>query len=183
MKKIILGLAISLCLACSDSNQQKINETIDKTGDSLNSKLNKLNDTLKAAKERTIDKIPKVKIGVERTIPISLQWISFQNRGKAKLMKQEDDWYSIKGEHTNNDNEFLKIEGRIKRIDALKLQFEGTIITYIKSNNGGVPCEKKGNQVFSKKAGRDYYRLQNMENCAGGKLLDYVDLYELDRIL
>jgi hypothetical protein len=180
MKKIFLYFSICLCFACSDSNQQKVNKAIDKTGDSLSSKLSKLNDTLKAAKERTIDKLPKVKIGVEHTVPIALQWIGSPNRGKASLMKQDDDWFSLKGEQTNQDNEFLKIDGRLKRIDEFKLQFEGTIITYIKANNGGVPCEKKGSQIFLKKGDRKYYRLQNMVNCEGGRLLDYVDLYEID---
>lgn len=183
MKKIVLCIVISLCFACSDRNQQKVNEAIDKTGDSLNSKLNRLNDTLKAAKERTIDKIPKIKIGVAHTIPISLQWISFKAQGDAKLMKQDEGWYSIKGEQHNQENEFLKIDGRIKRIDPSRLQFEGTIITYVKMNNDGKPCEKKGSQTFLKKNDRTYYRLQNMENCAGGRLVDYVDLYNLDGIL
>ena len=173
MKKIFYGVIICLAVACSENKQEKVEDAISKTSDSLKSKLGKLNDTLNKA----IDKIPKVKVEVERTIPISLQWISFEKQGKAKLIKAGDGWFTIAGEQTNANNEFLKIDGKIKRLNADQLSFEGTVITYIKDNNGGVPCEKKGAQIFSKKGDRKYYRLQNMENCEGGKVLDYVDLY------
>ena len=185
MKRIFLGLAICLGLACTEAKQNKIENAIDKTGDSLNSKLNKLNDTLNKVKENVANSIPKVKIEIEKTIPISLQWISFetQKQGKATLTKSDDGWFIIKGEQENDNNEYLKINGKIKRTDKLTVTFEGTVITYVKSNNGGVPCEKNGKQVFAKKGDRSYYRLQNMENCAGGRLLDYVDLYNLDQVL
>ncbi|RZL32114.1 MAG: hypothetical protein EOO96_14785 [Pedobacter sp.] len=185
MKKIFLGLIICLCLACTEAKQDKVEDAISKTSDSLNSKLNKLNDTLNKVKENVANSIPKVKIEIEKTIPISLQWISFesQKQGKATLTKSDDDWFVIKGEQENDNNEYLKINGKIKRIDKFTMSFEGTIITYVKSNNGGTPCEKNGKQIFSKKGDRSYYRLQNMENCAGGRLLDYVDLYNLDKTL
>jgi len=184
MKKIFLGLAVCLGLACTEAKQDKVEDAISKTSDSLNSKLNKLNDTLNKVKDNVVNSIPKVKIEIEKIIPISLQWISFegQAQGKATLAKSNDGWFVIKGEQENDKNEYLKIKGKIKRIDKLTMSFEGTIITYVKSNNGGVPCEKNGKQVFSKKGDRTYYRLQNMENCAGGRLLDYVDLYDLDKI-
>ncbi|TKC05682.1 hypothetical protein FA048_18390 [Pedobacter polaris] len=183
MKKIFLGVLVCLGLACSEAKQDKVENAIAKTSDSLNSKLNKLNDTLNKVKDDVANKIPKVKIEIERSIPISLQWISFENQGKATLSKENDGWFTIKGEQTNTNNEFLKINGKIKRVDQQTISFEGTIITYIKTNNGGAPCEKTGKQVFSKKGERRYYRLQNMENCAGGRLLDYVDLYDLDNKL
>lgn len=183
MKKIFLGLIVCLGLACSDNNQQKVTQAITKTSDSLKAKLNRLNDTLNGVKDDVAKKIPKVEIVVKKNIPISLQWISFKTQGNATLEKQGDGWFNIVGEQTNNNNEYLKIDGKIKRIDQFNISFEGTIITYIKTNNGGVPCEKTGKQVFSKKAERKYYRLQNMENCAKGRLVDYVDLYDLDNIL
>lgn len=185
MKKIFLGLVVCLGLACSDAKQNKVEDAITRTSDSLNAKLNKLNDTLKKVGDDVKNKIPKVKIEIERTIPISLQWIGMManDQGKAQLTKQEDGWFSIKGEQTNANNEFLKINGKLKRIDANNISFEGTIITYIKTNNGGAPCEKNGKQTFLKKGERTYYRLQNMTNCEGGSLVDYVDLYNLDGIL
>ena len=185
MKKIFLGMFICLGLACSDAKQDKVENAISKTSDSLNAKLNKLNDTLKKVGDDVVSKIPKVKIEIEKSIPISLQWIGMgtEAQGNASLSKQNDGWFTIKGEQTNTNNEFLKINGKLKRIDANNISFTGTIITYIKSNNAGAPCEKIGKQTFFKKGDRNYYRLQNMENCEGGRLLDYVDLYNLDKII
>ena len=185
MKKIFLGIIVCLGLACSDAKQNKVEDAISRTSDSLNAKLNKLNDTLKKVGDDVKNKIPKVKIEIERTIPISLQWIGMMPnaQGKAQLIKQNDDWFSIRGEQTNTNNEFLKINGKLKRIDASTISFEGTIITYIKTINGGAPCEKTGKQNFLKIGDRSYYRLQNMENCEGGKVVDYVDLYNLNEVL
>jgi hypothetical protein len=183
MRKIFLGLALFLFVSCSESNQQKVDDAVAKSGDSLKSKLNKLNDTLREGAKDVMEKIPKVKIDIERNIPISLQWISLQDRGNAKVGKEADGWKTIKGEQTNKNNEFLKIDGKIKRIDEFNIKFTGTIITFVKGNNKGAPCEKNGEFVFLKKADRSYYRLQKMENCEGGNVVDYVDLYELDKAL
>jgi hypothetical protein len=183
MKKIILSLTILIFMGCSESNQEKIDKAVSKSGDSLKSKLNKLNDSVRENSKELINKIPKIKVEVERTIPISLQWISFNDRGTAKMSKGDDGWYTLNGEQTNKSNEFLKINGKIKRIDRFNLKFSGTIITYVKSNNGGVPCEKTGEFNFLKKGDRANYRLQKMENCSGGKVLDYVDLYNIDEVL
>lgn len=183
MKKIFLGLLICIGLACSEAKQDKVEDAISKTGDSLSSKLNKLNDTLNKVRDNVAKKVSNVEINIKRTIPISLQWIGFENQGKAEVVKQSDGSFTISGEQTNSSNEFLKINGKIKRLNASQVSFVGTIITFVKINNGGVPCEKTGEQVFLKKGDRKYYRLQNMENCSGGKVLDYVDLYDLNDVL
>lgn len=176
-------MLILFCFSCSESKQSKVEDAISKTSDSLVSKLNKVNDTLNGVKEDIERNIPKIKIEKYQEIPISLQWISFEKTGTARLVKADDDWYTIKGEQTGSQNEYLKIDGKIKRMDKNHLAFTGTIITYIKSNNGGKPCEKIGMQTFLKKSDRAYYRLQKMENCEGGRLVDYVDLYSLDQYL
>ncbi len=183
MRKIFLGMMVCFALACSEAKQDKVENAINRTGDSLNSKLNKLNDSLNKVKNDVARKIPKIEIAVKKTIPISLQWISFNTPGKAELEKLSDGWFAIKGEQTDSNNEYLKIEGKIKRLNNTQISFNGTIITYVKSNNGGVPCEKRGDQIFLKKGDRKYYRLQKMENCAGGRLVDYVDLFDLDEVL
>ncbi|WP_148042814.1 hypothetical protein [Pedobacter jejuensis] len=183
MKKILIALVICLGFGCSENNQKKVDSVIDDTSDSLVAKVDQVGDSLKRVKDDIKSKIPKFKIDVIKTIPISLQWISFEKQGSAQLKKQSDGWFSIKGEQTNANNEFLRLDGKIKRLDANQLSFEGTIITYIKDNNGGKPCEKTGTQIFAKKGDRNYYRLQNMENCSGGKVLDYVDIYDVDQVV
>lgn len=183
MRKTILYILLLVTFSCSDTNQKKVEKAISKTSDSLISKLDKVNDTLKGVTKNIKKNIPKVSVERYQNIPISLQWIGFDKPGSAKLSKANDDWKTIKGEQTNENNEYLKIDGKIRRIDQNRISFVGTIITYVKHNNSGKPCEKSGEQVFLKKNERKYYRLQNMENCAGGRLLDYVDLYELDNYL
>ncbi len=183
MRKAALYLFVLFLFSCSDTNQKKVESAISKTGDSLISKLDKVNDTLKGVSKSIKEKLPTVKIERYKSVPISLQWIGFDKPGSAKLAKSENDWFTIKGEQTNQNNEYLKIDGRIIRIDEGRLKFVGTIITYVKYNNDGKPCEKSGEQIFLKKNDRKYYRLQNMENCAGGRLVDYVDLYEIDNYL
>jgi len=183
MKQLILGLLLLISFSCSDHKQEKVESAISKTSDSLISKLEKVNDTLLAVKDDIVEKIPKVSITTDKNIPITLQWISFDEPGVAKLSKAKAGWFPIRGEQTNSNNEYVKIDGKIKRVDENRITFVGTIVTYVKYNNGGKPCEKMGEQLFLKKNNRTYYRLQHMENCAGGRLLDYVDLYKLDDYL
>lgn len=183
MKRIVICILVLLNFSCSDTNQKKVDDAISKTSDSLVSKLDKVNDTLKGVKNKIEKNIPKVKIEKYQEIPISLQWISFDKTGTAKLVKAENNWYAFKGEQINDNNEYLKIDGKISRIDENQIKFTGTIITYIKHNNGGKPCEKTGEQIFLKKNNRAYYRLQNMENCGGGRVVDYIDLYTIDKHL
>lgn len=183
MRKTILYVLLLLTFSCSDTNQKKVENAISKTSDSLVSKLDKVNDTLKSVTKDIKKNIPRVSVEAYQSIPISLQWIGFDRPGSAKLSKTDSEWKTIKGEQTNGNNEYLKIDGKIKRIDKNQIRFVGTIITYVKYNNDGKPCEKNGEQIFLKKNERKYYRLQNMENCAGGRLVDYVDLYEIDNYL
>jgi len=126
------------------------------------------------APEPVIDETRSLKAGFH---PISLHWIGWDKRGKAEVKPGTDGWYSISGSQTNADKEYLNIEGRIRRISEKELEFDGIVETRVLTNNGGEPCIKQGLQRFYGKGSRTYYRLQNMENCAGGNLVDYVDIY------
>lgn len=184
MKKIFLIGFATILFACNNDKQQKVNDAIEQTSDSLVSKLNKANDTLRSAADSLKDKLPKIAIETYKEVPITLQWIAFESsEGKAKIKNTGNGWYTISGEQTNSANEYLKINGKLKRLDANNVSFEGTIITYVKANNGGKPCEKNGKQTFAKKGDRRYYRLQQMTNCEGGRLVDYVDIYDLDQVI
>lgn len=109
--------------------------------------------------------------------PISLQWISWDKKGEAGINPLGDGWYSIKGEQVNAEKDRLTIEGKIRRLSEKELEFEGVIETAVSYNNGGQPCVKNGRQVFVAKGKRTYYRLQNMNNCEGNRVVDYVDIY------
>lgn len=112
---------------------------------------------------------------ISGTHNLTLQWISWDRPGKAQIKKTGENTYTIKGSQTGN-NQKLEIDGNLKMITPLELEFDGTIIT--KSTISNVePCVKKGKQTFLSTKGRKYWRLQNMASCTGGGVVDYIDIY------
>ncbi len=109
--------------------------------------------------------------------PVSLQWIGWDNRGSVNIAPMDDEWYSIKGSQKNKAGDYLTIDGKIKRTGNKELEFDGEIVTKVSHNNDGEPCIKTGKQIFYGKGDRTYFRLQDMTNCEGGMLVDYVDIY------
>lgn len=181
--KIYTYLIILLVIASSCNQQTAKNDTeeklaqLTKQNDSLKQELeNKRAEPIKEPEEA--EKTPNKRIDKEGTHPISLQWIGWDKPGSATISPMEDGWYSINGSQQNKNGDYLKIEGQIRRLSAKELQFDGIIETKVSYNNGGEVCIKKGKQSFYAKGDRKYFRLQNMENCAGGRLVDYVDIYE-----
>lgn len=109
--------------------------------------------------------------------PISLHWLGWDKPGKATLTPFENGWYTITGSHKTSTENYLAIDGKIRRLSEKELEFEGTIETRTESNYGGKPCVKTGPQRFFAKGDRTYFRLQNMLNCMGERVVDYVDIY------
>jgi hypothetical protein len=109
--------------------------------------------------------------------PITLQWISWDKPGTAELMSEPDGWFTITGTQSNAEGDRLTIEGKIRRIGPKELEFFGRIETVVQSINAGEPCVRNGRQRFYAKGTRKYYRMQQMENCGGGNVLDYVDIH------
>jgi hypothetical protein len=108
----------------------------------------------------------------------TLQWISWDEPGSVDIQAAEDGWYSIEGgQKSSKNSDYITINGLIKQVSASELLFKGEIKSVIQSNNGGQPCIKTGNQVFKTTKNRKYWRLQDMINCEGGMLTDYVDIY------
>lgn len=109
---------------------------------------------------------------------LSLQWISWEELGEAEIRSLGDNTYSITGEQRNPDNnDYLKINGTLEPISDKKLIFEGTIESQISHLNQGEPCVKEGIKIFESTKNRKYWRMQDMENCEGGMVTDYVDIY------
>lgn len=109
--------------------------------------------------------------------PITLQWISWDNPGYAEVTPIANSWYLISGTQNNENGDYLKIEGKIRRLSEKELEFEGRIETLVSSINKGEPCIKEGKQTFYGKGNRKYFRLQNMTSCEGGMVVDYIDIY------
>ena len=114
----------------------------------------------------------------EGTHNFTLQWIGWDNPGKVQIKKDKDGNYTVKGEQRDTQNGgFVTIDGVLKVVSPRELTFEGTIQTMDKSLNGGKVCDKTGTYHFLAKGARKYWRLQEMDNCEGNNVVDYVDIF------
>ncbi|HET8829196.1 MAG TPA: hypothetical protein VFM79_07625 [Pelobium sp.] len=186
-KKFLIFAVVTLMISCGENpkteeNQRKVDRLI-KENDSLKKVLSnnqQTTDTLLVSNKEA--EVPPVKEPVttqkgEGKHPISLHWIGWDRPGNATLKPIDSEWFSISGSQKNKAGDYLIIEGKIKRIGEKELEFTGIIVTKVSNNNGGEPCVKQGKQTFYGKGNRTYFRLQNMENCEGGMLVDYVDIF------
>lgn len=109
----------------------------------------------------------------------SLQWIGWGEKfGSADIRKLNDSTYSVKGEQRSDENEdFVSIDGKLIMITPRKLRFEGTILTKVHHNNNNEVCDKTGTYTFFASGVRKYWRLQEMDNCDKGAAVDYVDIF------
>jgi hypothetical protein len=107
----------------------------------------------------------------------SLHWISWEKFGSVDIKKVKTNTFSIKGSQKDNKGNYVTIDGILIPVEKGKLSFSGEIVTKASGNNNGIACEKKGNYTFLCTPGRKYWRLQEMENCEGGFLVDYVDIF------
>lgn len=185
MKNLFIALSLVLIQISCTNNDNKSNEDLK----NKNSFLKKENDSLKKllpAKDSS-EEIEKPKEEINKSSlpitgkgkhPITLQWISWDKPGYVDITPEEDNWYAIFGSQSSDDgNNYLKIDGKIRRISERELEFDGKIEILVAQNNNGEVCVKEGKQTFYAKGNRKYFRLQNMTNCEGGTLVDYVDIY------
>ena len=108
----------------------------------------------------------------------TLQWISWDIPGSVKISKKNDNTYYVKGQQLSRENnDYIKIEGTLTPLSKNELIFNGTINYLVSHNNEGQECIKSGKQIFKATENRKYWRLQNMTNCEGGNLTDYIDIY------
>jgi hypothetical protein len=178
LKPIGIAAYLLILVACTQNqkNQQKQTDSLKAGNDSLKTTTKLTKDTT-AVDTIAKNNIPKGEDKKAGKHPITLQWISWDKPGSAEIKPLTGDWYSINGSQRTNDGDYLTIDGKIRRISEKELEFEGTIVTKVKYNNNGEACVKKGKQKFYAKGNRKYFRLQNMQNCEGGMLVDYVDIY------
>ena len=114
----------------------------------------------------------------EGTHHLSLQWISWEELGEVEIKYLKGNTYSIEGEQRNPTNsDYLKIKGTLEPISETELIFDGTVEHQITHLNQGQPCVKNGKQTFKSTKNRKYWRMQDMQNCEGGGVTDYIDIY------
>ena len=182
----ILFLLLILSASCKPGTE----ETTDQRLRTENFELKRENDSLRSIITKstrtfegdTIQKLPEAPAkNTYRSFPgkhsLTLQWISWEKPGSVTITAIDDNWYSIQGSQTDGHGNYLKINGRIRPLNDRELEFDGKIETLIESINDGQPCIRSGKNLFKATGTRKYWRLQDMINCEGGMLTDYIDIY------
>lgn len=108
---------------------------------------------------------------------LTLQWISWDRPGHVHIEKADSGWYTVKGAQRDEEGNYLTIDGRLRVISKNELRFAGTIVSKEDGVNNGKPCVREGEQTFLSTRGRRYWRLQQMLNCEGNYVTDYIDIY------
>ena len=93
------------------------------------------------------------------------------------IQPADSGWFRVTGEQRDRQGNFVTIDGELKVIDPLELKFRGTIREKVQTLNQGDTCTREGEQVFLSTRNRKYWRLQNMANCEGSGVVDYIDIY------
>ena len=179
MQYLSILLFFSLLISCNNETTTTTDVEKDSTIAFVDTPLIQPLDTTK------VDTIP-VKETVDTTMhgllvgrhPLTLQWISWDQPGFVHIKPASGEWYAIDGEQkSETGNNYVRINGTIKAVSDKELLFKGRIETLVESINGGKPCLKEGEQIFLSTKGRKYWRLQNMLNCEGNRVTDYIDIY------
>ena len=167
MKNLLFILPLAL-LSCkqTSSNKEKIAKDSTAIIDSINLVREKHNDSISALnnKNRFED--------LSGSHKFSHNGIS--KAGKVEFKNIGRDLYTVKGGAESGKN-FVKIDGEIKVVSAKYLNFTGEIVQSLEANDNGKKDVRSGTTTFTKKAGTDFWRLQNMQNSSG--FADYIDIH------
>ena len=178
MRKKLLPLSTLLILyfaGCSQAQQTSQGDTMltaapDGTGNSADT-------TLIAQPDDVAEAVaPQSLPDISGKHAFTLQWLGWNRPGSVEITSTGNNTYTVKGGQKIK-NEYVKIDGKLTMLSPNELEFDGTIITRTDINNQGKECVKKGKQIFLSTKNRKYWRLQNMDNCEGDRVLDYVDIY------
>lgn len=132
--------------------------------------------SLSAFAQKTVVNNARAKAMLLGKHKFSLQWISWDYFGTATVTERGGTLY-LKGEQkSRKDSDFVRIDGKITRINAKDFSFEGTIITQVSHINGGEPCTREGEMTFKITGTRKYWRLMEMDNPCDS-VTDYVDIF------
>lgn len=162
MKKIIVALLVALLLIPTAASAQKRRGS-------------------RARKPVAASNLTTLERKVVGKHMLSLQWISWEYFGTCNITKQADGTLRCTGEQLSRGDDsrigdYLKIDGTVRIVSALELEFTGTIRTKIYHINNGEEVVRDGTFTFLSTQGRKYWRLQQMQNPADD-CTDYVDIY------
>lgn len=106
---------------------------------------------------------------------VRLQWVSDTKLGHVTISKTKEGVYKcVGGQDGVGNDDYLKIDGEIKVVNAQHLLFNGTVECRVSHIYKGKPYVRKGVMDFLNTKGRKFWRLQQMDN---GSCVDYVDIY------
>lgn len=129
-----------------------------------------LQKLIEAAKPQPLSEEQRKLVGKHK---IRLQWLN--KTGVAEIF-EENGILKIKGEHLEKDGH-LKVNGEVKYINDKELIITGTVSTQSSIVNNGEVCKREGSFNFKSTKGRKYWRMQQMSNCEGNRVVDYVDIF------
>lgn len=112
---------------------------------------------------------------LKRNSGLSLQWISWDNSRGHVRVEETDGLVRLRGsQQQRNGPGRLEIDGVVVRIDRAGFVFQGTVAMR-QAPEDRAECLRNGRLTFRITGSRRYWRMQEMEACAG--LTDYVDIY------
>lgn len=112
---------------------------------------------------------------------LTLQWLGWGDLSQAGRLVVQDRGNTLwaEGEQRGrgeNEGDYLKMSGTIVSASKDGFVFEGDILIRVHHNANGEECKRSGRFTFKTRAGRKYWRLQEMDNPCDG-VTDYVDVY------
>ena len=111
---------------------------------------------------------------LRRNTGITLQWISWDYRGRVRVGETAGRVHLSGGQSARGGAGRLTLEGDVVEIGSSSFTFRGRI-AIADTPDPGRDCVRDGTYEFRITGRRRYWRLQQMEQCDG--LTDYVDIY------
>ncbi len=167
MKKILIPVVLITLFSCKknvETTETKMADTLAKI-DSINAARTKYNDSIKILndKNRFAD--------LSGTHQLSYTGDNAKFSGTVEMSKTGQDEYDVKGSASSSANR-LNLDGKIKRVSAKHLNFEGKISQKI----GGSSYTRTRKTTFLDEGKGNYWRLQDKVN--GDGFIEYIDIHK-----
>ncbi len=107
---------------------------------------------------------------------LSLQWLDGKYGTAEVSAPDAQGVYRIKGEMRGKEG-FVTIDGTLTQPTRNELVFTGLIRSQVSHLFEGKICEREGTYHFRASGKRKFWRLQEMDNCEGSGVVDYIDIH------